>query len=295
MDKFESLKAFTQVVEAGSFAEAARQMQLSRAAVNKSVINLEKQLGVQLFNRSTRSVRPTDTGKAYYEKCVAILDDLAEADRAVSQLQDEPRGNLRLNAPMSFGTIHLASALADFMVQYPKVHMQVTLEDRFVDPIAEGFDLVVRIGTPPSSAALVAHRISKIHRVLCAAPSYLAVHGSPHHPNQLRDHSCLHYGYLPSGSQWRFLGPDGECAISIQGSLCSNNGEVLKVSAVKGLGIAMLPEFIVADEVQSGLLQVLLPDYSLPEIFLCAIYPTNRHLSTKVKLLTAFLQERFEP
>lgn len=292
MDKFESLKAFTQVVQAGSFAAAARKMGLSRSAVNKLVIDLEKGLGVQLFHRSTRRVSPTTSGFAFYERCLAILADLAEAETAVSQLHQEPRGTLRLNAPMSFGTLHLAPALADFMVQYPQLQVQLTLEDRFVDPIAEGFDLLIRIAEPPDAAALIVHPLAPAKRVLCAAPSYLTSHGIPSHPSQLPAHSCLHYGYLATGNQWKLQGIEGEWAVSIQGVLCSNSGEVLKAAAVKGLGIALLPTFIVASELQQGTLQVILPDYSPPEISICAIYPANRHLSTKVWLLVQFLQQR---
>jgi DNA-binding transcriptional LysR family regulator len=293
MDKFESIRAFTEVVKAGSFAAAAREMGLSRSAVNKLVLNLEQGLGAQLFHRSTRRVSPTTSGLAFYERCLAILADLAEAQIAVSQLHGEPRGTLRLNAPMSFGTLHLASALADFMAQYPKLQVQLTLEDRFVDPIAEGFDLVIRIAEPPDAAALIVHPLAPAKRVLCAAPSYLASHGSPSHPSQLRHHSCLHYGYLATGNQWKLRGTDGEHAVSIQGVLCSNNGEVLKTAAVKGLGIALLPTFIVASELQEGTLQVILPDYSPPEISICAIYPANRHLSAKVWLFVEFLKERY--
>ena len=293
MDKFEGIRAFTQVVVAGGFAAAARDMGLSRSAVNKLVMNLENELGVQLLHRSTRRVNPTETGLAFYQRCVAILADLQEAELAVTQLQDEPKGTLRVNAPMSFGTLHLSGAIADFVSQYPDLQVQITLEDRLVDPIAEGFDVIVRVAELPQSASLIAHTIAPVPRFLCAAPAYLAARGTPTHPDELRQHSCLHYGYLSSGNSWKLMGPDGEHTVAINGVLCSNNGEVLRDAACKGLGIALLPSFMLANALQSRQVQVVLADYHPQEIFLSVIYPVNRHLSTKVRLFSDFLQARF--
>ncbi len=293
MDKFESIKAFTQVVTAGGFAAAARKIGLSRSAVNKLVINLENELGVQLLNRSTRRVSPTDTGLAFYQRCASILADLEEAELAVSQLQEEPKGTLKINAPMSFGTLHLAPAVADFMLQHPNLQVQLTLNDRFVDPIEEGFDITVRIAEPPDSATLIVHPLVPVRRVLCAAPTYLQGRGVPKHPTELRNHACLHYGYLATGNQWKLRGSDREYAVPISNVLCSNNGEVLREAARKGLGIALLPTFIVGSDLQQGTLETLLLDYHPPDISVCVIYPINRHLSAKIRLFTDFLRERF--
>ncbi len=293
MDKFESLRSFVQVVEAGGFAAAARQLGVTRSAVNKSVLQLEKSLRVQLLYRSTRRVSPTETGRAFYERCVQLLADLEAAELAVSQLQAEPRGTLRLNAPMSFGTLHLAEAIADFMGLYPDLQVQLTLDDRFVDPIAEGYDLTVRIAAPVATASLIVQAIAPVKVVMCAAPSYLARRGVPATPQELRAHACLHYGYLATGNQWQLTGPTGQVTVPIQGVLCSNNGEVLRAAAIKGLGIALLPAFIVEPAIQRRSLEVILSDYSAPELSLCAVYPVNRHLSTKVQRLTEFLHARF--
>jgi len=293
MDKFDSIRAFTQVVVAGGFAAAARDMGLSRSAVNKLVISLENELGVQLLHRSTRVVTPTETGLAFYERCVEILASLEEAERSITQLHDEPRGRLRVNAPMSFGTMHLAPTLADFLVQYPDLQVQLTLNDRFIDQIEEGFDVTVRIAKPQVSASLIVHPLVSALRVLCAAPSYLEVRGVPTHPDELRHHSCLHYGQLAVEDQWTLIGADGDYTISVNGVLCSNNGEVLREAAVRGLGITLLPRFIVESELQQGSLQIVLPDYQPPELRINVIYPVNRHLSTKIRLLVDFLQERF--
>ena len=292
MDKFERMRAFVQVVNSGGFAAAAREMGVSRSAVNKLVIALENDLGVQLLHRSTRVVTPTETGLAFHERCVEILASLDDAERSITQMHEQPKGRLRMNAPMSFGTLHLAPVLADFLVQYPDLQVQLTLSDRFVDPIEEGFDITVRIAKPQASASLIVHPLIAAPRVLCAAPSYLATHGTPTQPNELHHHSCLHYGQLAIEDQWTLIGADGEQTISVNGVLCSNNGEVLRDAAIRGLGITLLPLFIVGQDLQQGKLQIILPDYHPPELSISLIYPVNRHLSTKVRLLVDFLQER---
>jgi DNA-binding transcriptional LysR family regulator len=295
MDKFESLRAFTQVVAAGGFAAAAREMNLSRSAVNKLVINLENALGVQLLHRSTRRVTPTETGLAFYERCLQILVDLDEAERAVAQLHAEPRGPLKINAPMTFGVWHVAPAVIDFMGQYPDLHVQLTLEDRFIDPIEEGYDAVVRIASAIESASLISQAIAPVERLLCAAPSYLEQHGLPQHPDDLKHHACLHYGYLATGNTWTLRDPSGkDLGVIVNSALCSNNGEVLRDAAVKGLGITLLPKFMIANCLAAGSLQVVLPAFQPASLSVWVVYPVNRHLSAKVSLLTQFLAERFK-
>jgi DNA-binding transcriptional LysR family regulator len=194
MDKLASLRAFAKVVELGSFSEAGRQLRLSRSAVSKYVADLENDLGVHLINRTTRRASPTENGQSYYERVLAILADLDAADRSVSHLQSTPRGLLRVNAPMSFGTIKLGPVIADFMALHPELQIQLVLSDEQVDPTQEGLDVTLRIAEPESSS-LVARKIIPIERVLCASPDYLDRHGIPTHPNDLRHHNCLTYGY----------------------------------------------------------------------------------------------------
>lgn len=291
MDKFESMRAFTQVIEEGSFAAAARKMKLSRSAVNKLVINLENYLGVQLLYRTTRQVTPTATGQAFYERCLDILSNLEEAELAVSQQQTEPIGSLKINAPMSFGISYLGTIIAKFMTRYSKIKIQLTLEDRFIDPISEGYDLVIRIGSVPTSPNLLVHKITTISRVICASPHYLKINGIPKKLSDLKNHSCLHYGYLVNGSQWQFIYQGKQETMEIDGLFCSNNGEVLRDAALQGLGIVVLPNFIVDQYLKTGDLQIILPSYKIPELHLSIIYPVNRHLSPKVKLFIEFLQE----
>jgi DNA-binding transcriptional LysR family regulator len=292
MDKFESLKAFTEVVRHGGFAAAARELGVSRSVVNKQVIALEKALGTQLLNRTTRKVSATESGIAFYERSLGILADLREAEQAISELQGEPRGSLKINAPMSFGTLHLAPALAGFMTQYRDLQVQLTLNDRFIDVIEEGFDITIRIAALPDSS-LIARKIVAARRVLCASPRYLEQYGIPQHPQELKNHPCLHYGYLASGTLWKFSGAAGEHTVHVAGVLCSNNAEVLKVAACEGLGIALLPTFIAGADLQEGTLTTLMPDYQAPAIAVYAIYPPNRHLTAKVRLFIDFLVERF--
>ncbi|MEM8721021.1 MAG: LysR family transcriptional regulator [Cyanobacteria bacterium P01_G01_bin.39] len=292
MDKFASMRAFTQVVQSGGFAAAARKMGLSRSTVNKLVINLEQELQVQLLQRSTRQVNPTPTGLAYYERCLNILSEVEAAELEVSQLQIEPRGTLRINAPMSFGTLYLGKAIAEFMVQYPDLQVQLTLDDRLVDPIAEGYDVTIRIAPPETSPNLVYQAIAPVPRILCAAPGYLSQKGIPKIPSELKQHSCLHYGQIITGNQWQLFHNEEEYQIVVQGVLCSNNGEVLRDAAVQGLGIALLPRFIIKQELEQEILVRVLPECQAAPISLGLIYPLNRHLNTKIKLLVEFLSRK---
>jgi DNA-binding transcriptional LysR family regulator len=293
MAKIEQMRAFTQVVAAGGFAAAARKMGLSRSVVNKLVIALENDLGVQLLQRSTRVVSPTETGLAFYERCVEILASLEAAERSVMQLHTEPKGRLRVNAPMTFGTMYLAPAIADFLLQYPELQVQLTLNDRFVDPIEEGFDVTIRIAAPQPTSSLFVQPLAPAERILCAAPSYLERHGIPTHPRELAAHSCLHYGQIAIENRWILMGADGEHTAIVRGMLCSNNGEVLREAAIQGLGITLLPRFIVATAIDKGLLQIVLPAYRPSVLAMEILYPIDRHLSTKIRLLVDFLKERF--
>jgi DNA-binding transcriptional LysR family regulator len=294
VDKFLAMRAFTKVVEMGGFAAAAREMGLSRSVVNKYVIALESELEIQLLRRSTRQLNPTEMGMVFYDRAITILNDLEELTAAVTQLQERPRGTLRVNAPMTFGFLHLSPIVADFMAQYPDVHVDLVLNDRFVDPIEEGFDVTVRIAEPTESTSLIVRKIVPVRRLLCASPAYLAVHGEPRVPKDLREHRCLHYGYQTSGEQWKLTGPRGEIAARVNCVMWSNNGDSLKQVALRNQGIVLLPDFIVGEEVKKGELQTVLDDYRPTDIALCAIYPRYRHQSTKTRLFVDTLSEAFE-
>lgn len=293
MDPWQGIRTFTQVVEAGGFAAAARNMGLSRSVVNKQVIRLEDQLGAQLLRRSTRQVTATETGLTFYEQCKSILADLDTAIASVSELQHEPTGRLRINAPMTFGTLHLSNMVSDFLRDYPELDVELVLNDRTVDPLEEGFDVTVRIAEPSVSTSLVVREVATVERVICAAPSYLQSAANIKSPQDLKVHRCLHYGYESSGSQWRLRGPEGARQVIINCAMSSNNGEVLAAAAVAGQGIALLPRFIVADALRLGTLITVLEHYNAESLSLSVLYPRHRHLSRKVQLFVRSFISRF--
>ncbi len=292
MDRLTALKVFAKVVELGSFSEAGRALRLSRSVVSKYIGELENELGVQLLNRTTRKVGPTENGQAYFERVIGILADLDAADQIATRAQAAPTGLLRVNAPMSFGTLKLGPALAAFMGRHPELRVQLTLSDEHVDPVQDGLDVTLRIAELESSS-LIARRIMPVPRVVCASPGYYAQAGTPQHPTDLRDHTCLTYGYLSTGNQWKLSGPDGDHWIQPPWTLCANNAEVLRDSAVAGCGIVLVPAFIAEDALARGDLVPCLTDYAAPPLTLYAIYPPTRHLAVKVRTFIDFLVERF--
>jgi DNA-binding transcriptional LysR family regulator len=292
MDKVASLRAFVKVVETGSFAEAGRQLRLSRSAISKYVAELEQSLGVQLLNRTTRHASPNESGQIYFERALTILSEIDAADEAVAHAQSSPSGLLRINAPMSFGTIQLGPTIPEFMEKYPEIKLQVVLSDDLLDPIQDGFDVTLRIAELESSS-LIARKITTIDRAVCASPDYLARRGTPAHPRDLREHVSLTYGFLLTRNQWKLTGVDGDHWILPSWSLCVNNAEVLRDVAIRGRGIALIPTFIAGDALNSGTLRAILKDYRAPSLALYAIYPPTRHLSVKVRLFIDFLVECF--
>lgn len=295
MDKLGDMAAYVRVVEAKTYTAAAERLGWSKSVVSRRIAELEERLGARLLNRSTRRLSLTEAGAAFYERCVRILADVEETEAAVASLHAEPRGLLRVNAPMSFGMLHLAPAVAAFLERWPEVDVDLSLNDRFVDLIDEGYDLAVRIGTLADSA-LIARRLAPCRRVVCAAPSYLARHGEPQRPEDLARHDCFLYTNAPAAEQWKLTGRDGtEHVVRVGGRLRVNNGDVLRAIAEAGLGIIVLPTFIVAEAVAAGRLKVVLCDYRPAAATAYAVYPHNRYLSTKVRAFVDFLAGRFGP
>ncbi len=292
MDKLAAMGVFTEVVNAGGFSAAARRMGMSRSAVSKHIAELEAGLGVQLLFRTTRTMTPTEAGRAYFERCGAILAEVEETEAAISDAEQRPMGLLRVNAPMSFGILHLSPAVADFMKAHPDVQVQMILDDRFVDPVAEGFDITIRIAELADSS-LIARRITAARMAICATPDYLAAHGTPMVPDDLRDHDCLHYGNLPSGLNWTLTGPGGDHRVPIRARLCTNNGQVLRDAALAGLGICALPTFIVGAELQAGRLATVMPGFGFAESSVHALYAPSLYLAAKVRVFIDFLVARF--
>ena len=286
------LAAFVTVVEARTFAAAAQRAGFSKATISKRISALEDRLGVRLINRTTRRMSLTEAGVALHSRCVPILADLDEAERAVADLHALPRGTLRLSAPMSFATLHLADAIPAFMARCPDLKIDLVLNDRMVDLVEDGFDLGVRIATLADST-LVARKIAPSRRVVAAAPAYWARHGKPQNPGELAGHACLLYAYLASPSDLPFQGPDGPFSVHVTGPYAANNGEMLRAAAVAGCGVAFAPTFILGEQIEYGSLETALEAFEPPEQGIYAVYPKNRHLSAKVRLFVDFLVARF--
>jgi DNA-binding transcriptional LysR family regulator len=294
MDKLAGMAVFARVVEARSFSAAATQLGMSRSAVSKAIAGLEDRLGARLLNRTTRRLALTEIGQAFYERCARIVAEAEEAELAVSRLQATPRGTLRVAAPVSFGTLHLAPALPDFMVRHPDLRVEIDLADRIVDLIEEGYDLALRIAALPDSS-LVARRIADNHMVVCAAPSYWRRRGRPSEPRGLARHACITYAYHRTPNEWPFAGPDGRFTVRVDGPLMSNNGDLSLAAALAGLGVVMLPCFLCGSDLAAGRLEQVLGEWMPPPTGIHAVYPPGRHLSAKVRAFVDFLVERFGP
>jgi DNA-binding transcriptional LysR family regulator len=292
VDKLEAMNAFVKVVASASYAEAARRLGLTRSAVSKAVMELEQQLGARLLDRTTRRVTPTEAGLAYYDRCMAILAQVEETEAQISRLHDEPKGVLKVNAPMSFGALYLGDAIADFMIRYADLKVELTLTDRFVDPLEEGVDATVRIGALADSS-LIARRIAPARVVLVASPDYLKKRGTPQVPADLADHRCLSYGHTTSMQRWQLSDRGKPISVSIGACLSSNNGDVLRDAAIKGIGVARLPTFIVGDDIAAKRLKIVLPDNRPEDLAIHALYAPNRYLAAKTRVFIDFLVDRF--
>ena len=292
MDKLGAMNAFAKVVATGSYAAAGRELGLTRSAVSKAVTELEELLGARLLDRTTRRTSPTEVGRAYYERCVDILASIEETELQVSRLHDEPRGVLRVNAPMSFGIRYLGDAIAEFMAAYPDLKVELLLNDRFIDPLEEGVDVTVRIGAL-SDSSLIARKLAPARRVLVASPDYLARHGEPQAPEDLARHRCLNYGHVTAPQRWELTTGEETITVPIASYLCSNNGDVLREAALKGNGITLLPTFIVGEDIKSGQLRVVLASHAPTSLAIHALYAPNRYLAAKTRLLIDFLVARF--
>ena len=293
MDRFAAMQVFARVVEAGSFAKAAERLGLSTSATSRQVAELEAQLQTRLLNRTTRRVSLTESGRAFYERSVQLLADLAEAEEEASSAAVVPRGTIRLTTSVNFGVRHVAPAIADFLARHGEVRFDVALSDRVVDLVEEGFDLAIRIG-PPGADNLVARKLGETRLVPCASPQYLAEHGAPTTPEDLARHNCFTYEYVSPRHVWRFRDRSGaERAVRVSGRLHSNNGDLLAEVAVRGGGIVFEPAFIVGPEVRAGRLVPLLQEFEPLPVPIYALYPSRKHLSAKVRRLVEFLAERF--
>lgn len=292
MDLFRAVRVFTQVVESKSFVRAAERLDVSTTAVSRHVAELEDHLHARLLQRTTRRISLTEAGRRFHERCVQILADLDEAGHEVAQEAAEPRGTIRLTTSVNFGTHQVTPAIAAFLARHPGVKFDVSLSDRIVDIVEEGFDLAIRIGGA-GSQNLVARKLGEMRLVACASPGYLARHGAPAAPEDLARHNCLTYEYALRDA-WTFRDASGrEHAVRVAGSLNSNNGELLAAAAVQGVGITLEPDFIVGPELKKGRLVPVLEGFEAPASPIYAVYPSRRHLPAKVRAFVDFLAGRF--
>lgn len=294
MEDLQRMAIFARVVEEKSFSGAARHLGLSKSLVSKQITQLERSIGARLLNRTTRALSVTEAGAILYEHCSRIVDELEEAKLAVGRLQTVPRGILRITVPVAFGRLHIASALPDFLGRYPEVKIDMATTDRFVDLAEEGYDIAIRIVDQPAPT-LVARRLAPVKRKLVATPDYFAEHGVPQTPADLERHNCLTYTYFNPQDPWRLHGPEGEISVRATGNLRVNDDDALAEAVVRGLGLALLPTFIIGKELQSGRLQPALSQYIAVERHIYAVYLANRHVSAKVRAFIDFLVERFGP
>lgn len=293
MDHLTAIQAFSQVVESGSFSKAAERLGLSTSATSRHVAELEAHLQTRLLNRTTRKVSLTEGGRAYYERVVQLLADLDEAEQEASRAAVVPRGVIKLTTAVNFGVRHVGPAIAAFLAKHTEVRFDVSLSDRVVDLVEEGFDLGIRIGTA-GPHNVVARKLGETRIVPCASSDYLARHGTPQVPEDLARHNCFTYEYVTPRNVWTFRDADGrERPVRVGGNLHSNNGDILAEAAARGAGIVFEPAFIVGPEVRAGRLVPLLQDFAPSPLPIYAVYSSRKHLSAKVRLFIDFLVEHF--
>lgn len=294
MDRFENAKVFVTVVEAGGFTAPAERLGLSRAAASKHIQHLEERLGARLLERTTRRVSVTESGRAFYEQCRRILADLEDAERAAGELHNEPRGELRVIAPTNFGLAEIGTAVADLIVAYPRLHINLTFNDRVTDPIEGGYDVAISVERPRgTSSSLIVRKLNSSRRILCASPDYLSRRGTPKTPEDLSVHDCLCYSYVDPPDEWHLVGKSGERVVKVTGPIVTSHRQVLRTAAVRGLGIAYGPIIFFHEDIAAGLLHRVLSQYQLPEATIYAVYPAGRQLSAKVKAFNDFMTRYF--
>jgi DNA-binding transcriptional LysR family regulator len=284
----EELEVFVAVVEAGGFSAAAKRLEATPAAVSRRIKGLEQRLGVRLLQRTTRKIRLTEAGELYFREVRAMLADLRAVEQRLDEVTGQATGELRIAAPMSFGQRRLAPLLPQFALAHPKLSISLVLEDRETDIVGEGFDLALRIAYP-SDSSFVSRPVTTIPRYLVASPDYIARRGKPNSPEDLLQHDCLHYSVISEREEWSFGGSIREESILVKGSYCANNGDVLAEAAIQGLGITLLPDFIIDEALAEGRLVRILEDWERAPLTLSVLYPSRRHVPAKTRLLIEYL------
>jgi DNA-binding transcriptional LysR family regulator len=293
MDRAAQMTAFVTTVETGGFSAAARKLELSPSALSKLVTRLEDRLGTRLLQRTTRRLQLTTEGEAFFARAKAILGAMDEAEAEAAQAGSSPRGLLRLHCGSTFGMHQLAPAIPRFLARHPAIEIDITISDERLDLMQEGIDLAIRVG-PLDESSLVARRICNLERVICAAPSYLAAHGTPRTPDDLQRHNCLWISSLPALRRWPFDTDDGIRVVHVGGNVAANSAETVLQLALAGVGITRMADVVVAEAIRAGTLVPILADWNHVEpVPLFATYPSGRNLSPKVRAMVDFLVEEF--
>ncbi len=294
MDKLTAMTVFVRVAKAGSFAGGARELGISRAMATKHIMQLEGALGSRLFNRTTRSLNLTDVGASYLERCQQVLLDIEEMESAVTHLQTEPQGLLKISAPPVIGATHITRAVVEFLKVHPDIKIDIVLQGSPGDLIDEGIDIAIYLGALDDTS-MVARKLATSPLVVCASPDYLAKYGTPKIPEDLADHSCLVNWAISPRHKWQFKTESGLKMINVSGRVQTNAAHSIRIAAINGLGLVMLPTYIVGNDIEKGLLKVVLEDFTLPPLDIHAVYPHRKYLSTKVRVFLDFLQVWLEP
>lgn len=294
IDIVASMRVFNAVVDAGSFAGAADKLDLSRGMATRYVAQLEAHLGVRLLNRTTRKLSLTEAGNDYYERAAQVLAMVEEAASSVVQEASVPRGTLRVASSHAFGVRHLGWAITEYLQRYPGVQVDVTLNDRVVDLVEEGFDLGIRVATQ-IHPGLIARKLTRARIVTCASPGYLKKHGVPKSPEELADHNCLSYAYVNLPNEWHFRRKGVERKVLVSGDLRGNSGDILRNAAVEGLGVILQPTFLIYEALREKKLVRILSDWEADDLTVFAVYPNRKFLPPKVRSFIDFLAERFGP
>jgi DNA-binding transcriptional LysR family regulator len=290
MSKIQEMDSFVAVVDAGSFVGAAHARGVSKAAVSRHVGALEQRLGVRLLHRTTRRLSLTEEGRLFFDRAKELLESIDEAESQLTARSGEARGLIRVNAPVSFGALHLAPLWGPFADANPKVSLDVTLSDRVVDLVDEGYDLAIRI-TANLDSSLVARKLASTRMVLCASPTYLQRHGSPAHPRDLAHHAVISYSYWSTRDEWHFTGPDGPASVRVAPRLHTNNGDTCRRAALAHHGIVLQPDFIVGADLRRGDLVEILTPYRSIEVGIHAVYASRKNLPLKTRKLIDFLSD----
>lgn len=281
------------VVDRGGFARAADALDTSPANVTRYVNELEAHLGTRLLNRTSRKLSLTEGGETLYSRCKTILEEVSETEGLVSATSIEPRGRLRINAPVSFGILHLAPLWPQFMQRYPEVELDIALIDRVVDIVEEGFDLAIRISRAGTSDH-AARKLATSRNILCASPEYLNAWGHPESPADLMRHRCIGYTYSATADTWQFTDGHGKAhTVEVDCHMHTNNGDTARAAALAGHGVTWQPTFLIGNDLRAGRLVQVLPEYRLPDIDVLALYPSRRHVSAKVRAAIDFLVNAF--